>query len=167
MSCCPSSKPDKTETCSTEAKCCPKKWLMVALIAFAATMAYDWYVHGTLLMEQYKATAKLWRPEAEMQAMMNYCIAKHALQAMIFACLFLCWKSRQTFGALFSCACPGRKGFGFGATIGLLLGLQSASAYIYQAIPHGLAISWLGAEVVKWGLAGAILAVLYGRCNKA
>jgi hypothetical protein len=154
------------KSCSTDMSCCPKKWIIAALIAFAVTMAYDWYVHGTLLTDQYKATASLWRPEAEMQAMFNYCIAKHALMAIVFAYLVLRWKCTQTFGALFSNGCPVRKGFCYGATIGLLLGISQASAYIYMPIPQELAINWLIAEIVKWGIAGGVLAYLCNKCSK-
>jgi hypothetical protein len=160
---CPST---KTESCTSEKKGCCKKWLMASVIAFVITFVYDWLVHGGILMDTYKSTASLWRPESEMQAMMPLCFAKHALMAVVFAALFMRWKCTQTFGALFSSMCPVRKGFYFGAGIGLLLGINAASAYLWQPIPQSLAISWLVAEVVKWGLTGGILAFLCSRCSK-
>jgi hypothetical protein len=155
-----------TSACATKNGCCPKKWLMTGLVAFVVTFVYDWFVHGNLLMDQYSATAALWRPEAEMNAMFSYCIGKHALEALVFAALFLGWKCHQTFGACFTSLCPVRKGFCFGATVGLLLGINSAAAYIYMPIPQSLAIAWLIAETVKWGAVGAILALFCSRCNK-
>lgn len=162
--CCPTT---NTEECSTKKKCCPKKLIMASFIAFVVTFLYDGYVHGSLLMDQYIATASMWRPESDIKAMFNYCIGKHALEAIVFAMLFVRWKCTQTFGALFSCSCPVRKGFCYGATIGLLLGISQASAYIYMPIPKDLAASWLIAETVKWGLAGALLSFLCSRCKKA
>ncbi len=157
---------NKTETCSSETKCCPKKFLFTAIAIFAINFVFDWLVHGILLMDQYTATASLWRPEAEMAAMMPLCIAKHALMALVFATLFMAWKKQQSFGALGSCSCPLRKGFCFGATIGLLLGINAASAYLWQPIPQSLAIAWGVAETVKWGLAAGIVSLLCHRCSK-
>jgi hypothetical protein len=157
-----------TNSCSTEKKsCCPKKWLMTSVVAFVITFVFDWLVHGNILMDTYTATASLWRPEADMQAMMPLCIAKHALMAAVFTALFLRWKCTQTFGALFSPLCPVRKGFCFGAGIGLLIGINAASSYIWMPIPQSLAFSWLLAETVKWGLVAGILALLCTRCKKA
>lgn len=160
-SCCPST---STESCSTTKK---SKWLMASVIAFVTTFLFDWLVHGVFLMDTYKATASLWRPEAEMQAMMPLCMAKHALLAMIFSALFLRWKCTQTFGALFTSLCPVRKGFCFGSGIGLLVGINAAAAYLWMPIPENLAIAWLVSEIVKWGLTGAILALLCSRCSQS
>lgn len=155
------------ETCSTDSACL-KKFVITAVAAFALTMGFDWYVHGVLLMDQYTATASLWRPQAEMEAMSGLCIAKHAIQALVFTVLFMCWKKYQTFGACFTSLCPVRKGFYFGGLIGLMLGLNAAASYIWMPIPQSLAIAWGVAEVVKWGLVAGVLAFLCHRCsNKA
>ena len=54
--------PNSTDNCSTEKKCCVQKFLLTGVVTFAITMLYDWLVHGKLLMDQYNATASLWRP---------------------------------------------------------------------------------------------------------
>lgn len=154
-------------SCSIEKKCCPKKLAFLTIAAFAIVFAYDWLVHGNILMDTYKATASLWRPEDEMKAMMQFCFLKHALEALVFSFLFLRWKCTQTFGAMFTSLCPVRKGFYFGFGIGLLMGINSAAAYIYMPIPQSLAVSWLIAETFKWALVGGVLSLLCARCSKA
>ena len=155
--------------CPTKAssQCCPKKWVMASIAAFALTFVFEWLVHGKLLMEQYTATASLWRTPEAIEAMMPLGIAKHALMAFIFTALLMQWKRTQTFGALFTSLCPVRKGFFFGAGIGLLLGINAASAYIYMPLPQNLALAWLAAEIAKWGIAGGVLTLLFVRCSKA
>ena len=153
-----------TGTCSIDKKCCPKKFLLVAIATFALTMLFDWLVHGILLMDTYNATASLWRPQAEMEAMMPYCLLMHGTQALVFSALFLGWKKYQTFGPIGKCGCPGRKGFRFGALVGLLIGLHAAGAYIWQPIPENLALAWLAAETLKWALTAGILALMCASC---
>lgn len=94
-----SSTPKKRKT---DAAFNPRKLTLAIVAAFVITFLYDWLVHGKLLMASYKATASMWRPEAQMQAMMHYCIAKHILQAILFSGLLLHWKCSQTIGAVFS-----------------------------------------------------------------
>lgn len=147
--------------------CDTKKWLKTALITFVITFGFDWLVHGKLLMDQYEATASLWRPKEEMEGMMNLCIARHALMALVFSCLYMCWKSKCTMGAVGSPDCPYKKSVGFGLKIGLLLGINAAAAYIYMPIPQELAISWLVAETVKWSIAAVALTAICGRCSSS
>jgi hypothetical protein len=154
------------ESCSTTKPCSTKKWLIGALVVFVVTMAYDWLVHGNLLMGLYRSIENLSRPYEEMKAMYGYCIAKHALQALLFAGAYGCWRSKVTMGAVGSKDCPYKKSMGFGLWIGLMLGINEASTYIYVPIPANLALAWLATETVKWILAAVALSALCGCCNK-
>lgn len=152
--------PMKTGTCST------KKWFIASIVAFAVTMGFDWLVHGQLLMDDYKATAALWRPEESMKEFFPYCLAMHAAMAMIFAAMYSCWRSKVTLGAVGSKDCPYKKSMGFGLMIGAFVGIHAAGAYMYLAIPGDLAVKWLVAEMAKWALAGAALSALCkGTCT--
>ena len=146
--------------------CSTKQWITTTLGAFVIASAYDWLVHGNILMGMYEATASLWRDPKEMQTLFPYMIAKHALEALVFTTLYFTWKCSQSFGELFSEDCPVRKGFLFGATVGLLLGINTAASYIWTPIPQNLALSWLVAETVKWGLVGGILSYFCCSCKK-
>ena len=152
-------------SCETS-KCGTKSWIIGTLVAFAVTMGFDWFVHGNLLMDTYKATAEMWRPEAEMQKFFPFCIAKHVIEAAIFVALYGCWRSKTSCGAIGSKDCPGKKSMGFGLMIGLLLGVSSASSYIYMDIPQSLALSWLAAETAKWSITGMVLGLLSAKCMK-
>ena len=153
-------------SCDTK-KCCMKPWLISAFIAFLVTLGYDWYVHSKLLMDMYTATAAMWRKPEEMQALQNLCLAKHALMALIFSGAYLCWRSKTVMGAVGSPDCPYKKSMGFGLWVGLLLGINMASAYIYMPIPQNLAWAWLIAETAKWTLTGAVLSYFTGSCGSS
>lgn len=152
------------ESCST-ASCSLKKWFLSSLLVFVLAMAIDWFVHGYLLMDTYKATANLWRSEEEMQQFFPFCIARHVLQAMIFVALFGCWRAHATLGAVGSKDCPYKKSLGFGLLVGMMIGLQAASSYFYMPIPHQLAVWWLVSEALKWAVVSAALYALMGRCG--
>ena len=48
----------------------PKSLLITILVAFVTVFATDFLIHQLWLGSTYKATASLWRPEAEMMAKM-------------------------------------------------------------------------------------------------
>lgn len=117
---------------------------MVAVAVFI--FLYSCLTHGWLLMDEYAATASLWRPQAEMETMCPLWIGYYLLLAGILTCWFK--KSK----CAFACAtAPGEKpsccpiksgGCCFGLKLGLLMGVLMASSYLYMPIPISLAVKW-------------------------
>ncbi len=145
------------------AKPCMKTCLISVVAVFAFMMGYDWFVHGHLLKADYEATANLWRTPEEMQQFFPYCLAYHAILAMVLTCLF------KKFRAGVSACCPEAAtaccpiksgGICFGIKIGLLLGVVGASPYIWLPIPGALALKWFVASCVQGLGVGAILGML-------
>jgi hypothetical protein len=148
-------------SCSTEKKgCCMMKCLSAVVIAFIALFAFDWVFHGQLMMDQYKATASMWRPEAEMQDYMWVCIVTKIVMAGVFACLF-CKCCAMCDG------CPVAKGMKLGLKLGLLLGACAFSTYAWMPIPMEMAIYWFVGDVAKGIFVGAVLGFFYKLKHKA
>lgn len=129
-------------------KNCPMTRCAVSTLAvFATMMLFNWLYHGHLLMNQYVATASLWRSEAEMQDMMWLCFLK---QAVLSAIIVWIWgKNYQNLGT--------GEGVRFGVMIGALLGVHMAGAYISMPIPSSLALAWFAGEVLLGVMIGVVL----------
>jgi hypothetical protein len=143
--------------------CNHKNWIAASIIAFAVAFGYDYLVHGVLLMDMYTATASLWRPEAEMQALGYVCMLSTFVIVTLVAGAYQCWRSKVVCGAVGSSDCPYRKSMGFGLLVGLIIGIVEAKSYVWIAIPAELALAWLAAEVIKWTILGIVLEVVYSK----
>ena len=141
-----------------------KGWLISALAAFVVCMGYDMYIHGTCLKEIYEQTPKLWRSEAEMQALAPWCFAYHAVIAVLIAMFYHAWRENQTMGKAGSANCSYKKSvLGFGLWIGLFTGTIAAAAYIWMPISAKLAQMWFLAELGKGVLVSIALTFVYNR----
>jgi hypothetical protein len=137
------------------------KFFIAIVVAFVALFGFDWIFHGTIMMDSYKATAAMWRPEVEMQSYVWVCIVRQIVTAIIFACLFCtCLK---TCGG----CCPVMKGMKLGLKLGLLLGIAAFGTYAWMPIPMEMALAWLAGETIKGVFVGAVLGVCYKLQNKA
>lgn len=139
---------------------CPVKHILIATVAvFAVTFAFDWLYHGVYLKDMYEATAAIWRPKAEMDAMMGVCLVYHAVLAFGVSALY-CMMAKN-------CACGGgcpKTGMRFGLLLGLVIGIVHFSSYIWLPISMDLALRWLGGAVV-WGvLTGYVLSLVKSKC---
>ena len=140
---------------------CPVKKIIIGTVVVAVvTFLFDWIFHGMLLKPDYEATAALWRPEAEMQAMTTFCLIYHFVLAFGVSALYCYFaKSSECKGA-----CP-NKGMKFGFFIGLILGISHFASYIWMPIPLELAIKWLVGSIV-WGvIVGYVLAMMCSKCK--
>lgn len=139
----------------SNSKCC--RVAMATAAAFIAIFAFDWLYHGVVLMPIYEATASLWRPMAEMEGMMLWCILRHAMEAVILAWIFS--RNYEGRGPI--------EGVRFGIYVGALLGVVHAGMYIYLPIPGSLAIYWFNGELLRGVLAGVAMAMVYScACKK-
>lgn len=142
--------------------CCSKKFILTTLIVAVWAWLFDFVVHCTLLKETYEASASLWRPMAEMEAMWPLCIAYHLVMGALFAAGYLCCKKKSEAAAATDGTqqCPVKKSLCFGLWVGLLLGVPQLMVYMWMPIPLVLPVAWCLSELVKWTLAGVILSKL-------
>lgn len=122
-----------------------------AIIAtFLFIFAYDFVYHGMYLAEAYKATASLWRPEADMGQYMIYLSLGQALIA--FGVVWLVFRTE-------------RGGWAAGAMTGLVLGVIGAGTnfifFAVQPLPADLVCSWITSGFVQSAVAGAIAGAIY------
>lgn len=156
----------ENNSCNNEK--CVGKWMFAAVPVFLFIFAADFLVHGVWLKPLYEQTAALWRTEAEMQGYMGYCLALHALLALLITALFRkCKQACTPVPADGKKPCPVKGGLCFGITIGLLLAVLDAKAYIYMPISGELAIKWFFSGMLNGIGSGLILSFLFSRCKKS
>lgn len=142
--------------------CCNKRVMIAGVVLALFAWAFDFIIHGALLMNLYLATAEMWRPMDQMQSLMPWCLAYHLFMGLAFAGGYYCWRKHITTGALFTRECPYRKSMKFGLWVGALLGGSQLMAYVWLPFETiALPAAWAISELVKWTLAGMIMNKLY------
>ena len=163
---------DNNTSCNTECpiKSCLCKLVCFALPVFIVLFALGYVIHHIWLMPIYEATAAMWRPMDQMKEMFPWLIGYYAALSILISFLFCKVKKAK----MAACAadgsegeckiggkhCPIKFGICFGSIIGLLLGVQSGAAWIFQAIPGDLAVKWLIGWVIQGVAAGVVLALI-------
>jgi hypothetical protein len=104
-------------------------------------------------MPQYEATMSLWRPMAEMEAMMPMCIAIKLAMSLIITYIFTRNYEAKGVG----------EGARFGLYIGLLLGVVQFAGYTYLPMPMSLAVAWFITGVAYGVGAGIVASLVYKR----
>jgi hypothetical protein len=123
-----------------------KQSLLASLAIFVAWGLLDFFFHGVLLMGDYTATASLWRPMDQMNPILMH-------GATFVGAVLLTW----IYGAFISNKSVS-KGFKFGASLGLLMGVVAGFApYAWMPITLKIAEVWALAYVFKYAVAGAIM----------
>jgi hypothetical protein len=130
------------------------RWLLASLAAFAVFFAVEMVVHGILLEGVYKATASLWRSEAEIQANMWMLWLGYAIFAPFFALIYAKgYESRKP--AL-------GQGLRFGFYMAMAFSPMSVLvAYATQPLPANLAFYWLLDGLAVILLSGVVVALIY------
>lgn len=107
------------------------RFLITVIAAFGFIFGFEFAYHGILLKPAYEATMHLWRPEADIIALMPYSFAVQLSMAVLITGLFAFTKRTGL-----------KNGLRFGVILGLLLGILQLSAYTYLPIPLELATAW-------------------------
>ncbi|MCI5060309.1 MAG: hypothetical protein MRY79_04470 [Alphaproteobacteria bacterium] len=128
-----------------------QRFALSVIAGFVFIFAYEFLVHGILLLPTYETTPHLWRAPEEMG---DYSIFMFAMQFLMSA--VLCFIFTRNFED---------KGIGegarFGAMMGLLLGLAMFASYAWMPISIGLALGWLVTTFVEIVILGVIFSLLY------
>ncbi len=158
----------KCSTSSNDSKC-PSclRMLLGAIAVFAFFMGFDFLVHHNILEDTYKATAKLWRPKAEMDAFFPYCMIVPALTALLFTkayCFFMKHSCCETSNGG-KAPCPYGQSLVFGLWFGLVIGAHDAMSYFYLPVAKSLTFSWVAADIIKFIFAAILLKLVF--CKKS
>lgn len=130
------------------------RWLLAGAASFAVLFALELSIHGNILSGFYSQTASLWRPQAEMEALIGYIIAGELIFAFVFA-----WIYAQGYEPL-------KSGLGQGIRFGILIGLLVAPTavlmwYVILPIPGELAFYWFLAGMVESIALGIVTGLIY------
>ncbi len=105
----------------------------------------DFIAHGHLLMSAYEATAQLWRPQAEMNHVVQL------VATLVFSTLYV------LFYLIVSQVRTLAQGFKFGVCYGLISGFCMLSMTMYMPIPMNIGAAWFFICLVESILAGALM----------
>ena len=128
-----------------------QRFILSVIAVFAFMFAYEFIVHGQLMMPMYMETQQLWRPEESMKELMPWSLG--ICLALAAAITWLFTRHYEGKGM--------EEGVRFGLYVGLIMGLVQAGAYVYLPISLNLAIAWLVVYVIEGIGAGVILSLTY------
>jgi hypothetical protein len=123
-----------------------KRGILAILILFVFWSLADYLIHSLLLSGTYQATAKLWRPMAEMKMFLIHITV--LISAVIFVLIYtLFFKYRGAGTGL-------AYGFLYGIGAGISMGYGT---YAVMPIPYALALSWFLGTLFETTLGGLLL----------
>ncbi len=128
------------------------RFVLSVVAVFIFMFAYEFVVHGHLMMPLYNETPQLWRPEAEMQAnLFPWGILSGVGLALVVTWLFT--RHYENKGL--------HEGVRFGLWLGLLMGVMQFGAYNYLPISLNLALAWFAVMLVEGIGMGVVLSLTY------
>jgi hypothetical protein len=134
-------------------KSCPIKCLMAAGAVFIVIFIFEALFHGVFMMSYYKATASVWRPEADMHSYMYISLVRQIVTALVFTCLYSWVKKAEC-----PTECPVKTGVKLGVKIGVLLGIAQFGSYVWLPLPSiEIPLLWLIGNIILGALMGATL----------
>lgn len=127
-----------------------KRWVVATVVTFVFISVYEMVFHAGILGPTYKATAQLWRPEAELSSgrYMGWLYAGHLLLAAP-----LCYLIGRTGRSVVDGAC-------LGLIVGVMMSSTTLIMYAVQPLPANLAGAWIAGGLVEAAIAGTIAAAI-------
>jgi len=125
---------------------------LAVLAGFAFIFASDFLIHAVWLEADYKATASLWRPEAEMRRRFALMLFAQLLCAVAFMYIWAKtgWRRRTV-----------SDGCVFGLWMGLFAQVMTIVLYVVTPMPKELALKWFLAGLLQAVVLGAIASLVY------
>ena len=126
-----------------------KRILIAGVVIFVAWAVVDFIVHGWILQGAYVATARLWRPMAEMKMGLMYFTT--LISALAFSAIygFLSDKKGLLRGILF--------GLLYGIGVGIPMGYGT---YSFMPIPYPMALTWFLGTLARAVLGGILAGII-------
>lgn len=129
-----------------------KKFWTAIVAVFVTISVVEAIVNMALLTSAYQATASLWRPMGEMKIWIFYLV--YAFIAFFLTLIFS--KGYEGKGIT--------EGVRFGFYVGMLMAVPMAyGTYASMPIPYSLALQWFLYGLIKYMIAGIVLALVYGK----
>lgn len=129
-----------------------KSLIITIVVAFITVWATDFLIHAVWLGSTYKATAELWRPEAEMMAKMGWMFAGQFLVGAAFTMIFAACVAEKR---CVSCTLK------FSACIGILAAAGQIIMYAVQPLPGSLVAKWCVAYIAQALVLGLVVHKVY------
>jgi hypothetical protein len=140
-------------------KCCPMQYFMSAIAAFIVIFVFERLFHGGIMMDHYKATASMWRPEADMQNYFPFILIRQIGIALVFTCIYK-WFGKMAM-ASGCCGCPIAGGAKLGLKIGLIVGFCEFGSYAWLPFPSmEIPVMWFVGAVIMYTLMGMALGLI-------
>lgn len=130
----------------------PKSLILTIVVAFVTVFASDFLIHQVWLSGTYKATASLWRPEADMMAKMPLMFLCQFLVAAAFTMIFAACVAEKR---CISCTMK------YAASMGVFSAAGQLMMYVVQPLPFGLAMKWVLAAIVQALVLGFVIHKVY------
>jgi hypothetical protein len=111
----------------------PGRLVVAVLAVFLAYLGTDFLIHEVWLKPDYRATASLWRTEADMQSHFVWLLLAHLLWAAMFVALWA-----RGFAAHNCLLCASI----YGLFMGMLCESRTLIWYVVQPLPGILAAKW-------------------------
>ena len=129
-----------------------KRLILATVVAFIFIFATDFLIHALWLAPDYKATAQLWRPEAEMNARFPWMLLAQLLAALTFVLIWAAgFATRGTIGLAYA----------YGFLIGLAVQVTTIVTYVVSPLPAELALKWFVSGIAQSIVLGAITFFVY------
>lgn len=140
-------------TCGSCSTCC-KTWVKLGIITAIVLFAMESFFHGYCMRAVYMENAPLWRPMAEMQALMGVSIVGYLLFGFIYAWIYI--KGFE----------PAKSHIWQGIKYGVIMSLFYVGSnlflmYPYNPMPDRIYRDWAAIGLVEGIVLGFIIGVLY------
>jgi hypothetical protein len=130
----------------------PKRLILAILVAFVTIFLTDFVIHGFWMAPVYKATASLWRPEAEMRSYFGWLMAGQFVAATAFVVL---WAKGSAERATLKCAVM------FGLFMGLFSQANTLITYAVQPFTLEIVWKWFVAALLQGAIVGIVTFFVY------
>ena len=127
------------------------KYVYASGAAFIFIFIFDRVFHGIILKGMYQQVVFLWRPHDQMMIFFPFIIFSQILFSFLFGFIFI--KGLENKGIT--------EGLRYGLLIALLSSTHLIEMYASQPVPAGIIIAWILGAVVKYSLAGMVIAAIY------
>jgi len=122
------------------------------IVLFVAVFGLDFLIHGVFLLDTYRETAAVWRPEVDMQKLHMFMFGSQIIFAFVFFGFFLN-RIKEGVSKI-------HEGLVFGFFVGLLLVPANLMWYCVLPIPLSLAIRWAAFGLIECSILGILAGFL-------
>jgi hypothetical protein len=130
----------------------PTRLILSIVAVFIGIFATDFLIHGFWLAADYKATASLWRSDAEMTAHFPWLLLGQFVCAAIFTLIWA--KAFANWGCL-RCAAI------YGSMMGLFFQASSFITHAVSPLPSDIMAKWVVSGIVQMTVMGLLLFFVY------